>query len=148
MFPIKVLVVLSVCNLHFRIVCGVGFLGSFFWRSHCCLLELKSSCCVSGCATRNKRWGSRLGLGEPLWKQGLRIINSVPFWCWCWKGSCCHAWTGFLCGACAAGKRLWQRQSLVTLLVWCSPRARSLGKGCPAVCSSPAATSHRAQKSN
>lgn len=49
---------------------------------------------------------------------------------------------------CAAGKRLWQRQSLVALLLWCSPRAGSLGKRSPAVCSSPAATNHHAQKSS
>lgn len=99
-------------------------LGVLFWRSHCCLLELKPSCCVSGCATQNHLWGSHLALGEPLWKKawGYKFCPILEVML---EGICCLAWAGLLC---AAGKSLWQRQPLLALLLWCSPRADPLGK--------------------
>lgn len=79
MFPIKVLVLLSVCNLHFILSVVLGTWGAY-WRSHRCLLELKSSRCVSGCATWNHHVGScvgKPGLGDPPSKKWTGITNPV-----------------------------------------------------------------------
>lgn len=101
MFPIKVPVLLSVCNLHFCIVV-LGTWGAF-WRSYCYLLELKSSCCVSGCATWTNCMGSCLGSGRPSRKK-----NELALQCSVWKGRpLSHAQFFSFCGGCAAGKRLW-----------------------------------------
>lgn len=63
MFPIKVLVVLSVCNLHFRIVCGVGFLGSFF-GDHTAASWSWNLCAVSQAVPHKKTTGDH----NWLWK--------------------------------------------------------------------------------
>lgn len=84
--------------------------------------------CLRLCHTQNHHWGSHLALGEPLWKKawGYKFCPILELML---GGSCCLAWAALLC---AAGKSLWQRQPLLALLLWCSPRAGSLGKGCPA----------------
>lgn len=113
MFPIKVLVVLSVCNLHFRIVCGVGFLG-FFFGDHTVASWSWNLRAVSQAVPSHKKTTG--DLREPLWA-GLGVANCpilvwmlegelllctgwFLLWCLCcWKEALAETWWPCSCGA-------------------------------------------------
>lgn len=103
-------------------------LGVLFWRSHCCLLELKSSCCVSGCATRNNHWGITPGSGRATvetrpWDYKLCPIlvlmlegELLPCMDWfplcCWKEALAETVPGDpACVVLTEGRILWERVS-------------------------------------
>lgn len=96
MFPIKVLVVLSVCNLHFCIVCGVGFLGSFFGDHTAAPGVEIFVLCLRLCHTK-KLLGITPGSGRATVEKGLGVINCVPCWCWCWERLPCTGWFALCC---------------------------------------------------